>query len=193
MVPVQDLLRHRRGRHPGHGLPGRSPAAAPVVPDAVFGLKGEIAVARPEEIAQGVVVLAPHVPVINDEADGGAGGAALEDPGENLHFVGLPPGRGVGLNPGPAPVQLLLDIPGAQSQPGRAAVDHRAQGRTVGLPPGGDPEDLAKGVTCQGSPPSAFPGPPGFRRPPGGRIAGPYRRPPPPPPGIMLPWISGPP
>ena len=149
---VEDLLGHGRGGHPGHRLPGRRPPAAPVVPDAVLGVIGEVPMPRAKNFFEMVVVAAAGVAVQNDQADGGAGGASFEDPGEDFHPVLFPAPGGVGLDAGAAPGQKSVDVGGSQGQAGRAAVDDRAQGRAVGLTPGSHPENPAKGVACHDAP-----------------------------------------
>jgi hypothetical protein len=84
-----------------------------VIPEAVLGLIGEIAVSGPVDLPQGVIILAAHVPVINDQADGGAGGLPLKDPGEDFHLIRLLARRGVGLHSRAAPGQFLLQVRGA--------------------------------------------------------------------------------
>ena len=49
---IKNFLGHGPRSHPGCGFPGRSPAAAPVIPDTIFGLIGKIPMAGPEYLLQ---------------------------------------------------------------------------------------------------------------------------------------------
>ncbi len=71
--------------------------------------------------------------VVDDETDGGAGGATFEDTGEDLHGVGFAPLGGMTTLPRLAPIQILLQIGLTEFEPGRAAVDDTADGRPVAL------------------------------------------------------------
>jgi hypothetical protein len=84
-----------------------------MVTNAVLGLIGKIAMTGPEEVAKFVIILALNVPVVNDQADGGAGGQALEHPGEDLDLIGLSAAGGMGLHSGTAPGQFRFDFWGA--------------------------------------------------------------------------------
>src|SRR6185436_9404770 len=66
--------------------------------------------------------------------------------GEDLHLVRLRARGGQRRLPGPPPIQRSLDVLPLQGHAGRAAVDHRAQRRSMALPEGGEPEQLAEGV-----------------------------------------------
>jgi len=143
----QQFPGHRPGGYPGGGFPSRGPAAAPVVPEAVFLFVGEIAVSRPIHMAEVFIVAAPDVAVPDDEGDGRAGRFPFENPGEDLDLVRLPPGRRARSLSGFAPLQIRLDVRRRQLQKRRAAVDDRPDGRAVGLSPGGDPKEDAGGVT----------------------------------------------
>ncbi len=122
-----------------------------MIPDAILGLIGNIAVAGTEDIPQGFIGLALDIPVVDQQADGGAGGLTLKDTGQDLYGIGLPAGGGVDGSARPSPRQLRINIRGRKGQAGRTAVDDRAQGRAVGFAPGRHPEDFAKGIAAHGS------------------------------------------
>jgi hypothetical protein len=81
-----------------------------MVPYAVLGLIGKIAVAGTKETPQFVIILTFDIPIINDQADGSAGGQALEYSRQNLDFIGLPTAGGMGLHSGAPSGQFRFDI-----------------------------------------------------------------------------------
>ncbi len=88
---AQVFLGDGPGGHPHGGLPRRGAAAAPVVPETVFLLVGVIGMAGAEAVHDLGIVLGALVGIVDHQADGGAGGLALEDAGEDLHLIGLAP------------------------------------------------------------------------------------------------------
>jgi hypothetical protein len=81
-----------------------------MVPYAILGLIGKIAMAGTKEAPQFVIILALSVPIINDQADGSAGGQAIEYSRQNLNFIGLPTAGGMGLHSGTPSGQFGFDI-----------------------------------------------------------------------------------
>ena len=113
------------GQHngsPGHqpgGDPAREVAAAPgILKAVVFDIGGVVRVARPEQGRGAGVVPAAGVLVLNHQGDGGAGGPALPHARKDLDGVGLHPGGGKAVSPGPAGVHA----------PGQECFVHRAPG-----------------------------------------------------------------
>ena len=128
------------------GLAGAGAAAAAIVADAVLGLVGEVGVARAEQLLDPAVVLGARVLVLDEQADGRAGGQPLEDAGQDPHPVGFAPLGGVPALPRAAAVELALEVGLAQCQPRRDPVDHAADRRPVAFAEGRDPEQRAEGV-----------------------------------------------
>ena len=113
------------GQHngpPGHqtgGDPAREVAAAPGILEAVvFGIGGVVRMAWPEQGRRAGVIPAAGVLVLNHQGDGGAGGPALPHARKDLDGVGLHPGGGKPIPPGPASVHA----------PGQKGLVHRAAG-----------------------------------------------------------------
>ena len=67
---------------------------------------------RPEAVHDLRVVLGTLIGVANEHTDGCAGGFALENTGENLHLVRLPPLGGMARGTGFTPIQIVLQIAG---------------------------------------------------------------------------------
>ncbi len=74
---IEHLARNGAGCHARGGLARRLPPAAAIIADAVFGVIGVIGVARAIFIAVVGVVLRARVDILDDEADGRAGGERL--------------------------------------------------------------------------------------------------------------------
>jgi hypothetical protein len=146
----QPLLGHGTGGHHRCGEPrGRAPAAARVA-QAVFVKVGVVGMAGTEGLQDVAVVLAALVGVADQQGNRCAGGLALVHAGEDLDRVGLVALRDELAGAGAAAVQIALDVGLAQGHAGRAAVDHAADGRAVGLTEVGDCEKGAKGVAAHG-------------------------------------------
>ena len=130
-----------------HGrLPGRRAAAAPVVAHPVLGVVGEVGVGRPILVLDAAVVPRALVDVVDGQADGGAGGDALEHPGENAYLVRLPALGGVLRPPRAAAIQIPLQVRLVEGHARGAAIDDGAKRRAVALAEGGDGKGLSEGV-----------------------------------------------
>jgi hypothetical protein len=81
-----------------------------MVPYAILGLIGKIAVAGAKKAPQFIIILALNVSIINDQADGGAGGQALEYSRQDFNFIGFPTAGGMSLHSGPPTGQFRVDI-----------------------------------------------------------------------------------
>lgn len=101
---------------------------------------------RAEQVLDRRIVLGFLIGVADQEADGRTGCLALEDPRENLDFIGLLTLRGVAAGARLAPVEVALQVLQVQLQPRRAAVDDSDQRRAVAFAGGGDSEQLAESV-----------------------------------------------
>ena len=104
----------------------------------------------PEGLQNVAVILAALVGVVDQQANGCAGGAPLVHPAHDLNRV-----RFIALGhelagAGAATIQIGLDVRLAQSQPRRAAVNHAADGWTVGFTEVGDCEKCAECIAAHG-------------------------------------------
>ena len=143
---AQQLLGDGACGHPAHGLPRAGAAAADPGADPVLALIGVVGVRGAVGAAHLLVVLRLGVGVAHQHRDRRAQRAALEHPGQDLRPVRLAALGGQRALPRAPAVQLGLQIRLGQLQQGRAAVDHRADGRAVRLAEGGDPEQVPEGV-----------------------------------------------
>ncbi len=147
---LEVLLGDPPGGHPHGRLPRRGTPAAAVVAEAVFLLVGIVGMRRPELCGDLGIVLGTLVGVVDDQADRGARGAALEGPGQDLHLVGLAALGGMARGAGLAPVQVALQVLGGQFQARRTAVHDAAQGRPVTLTEAGDRKEFSECVSRHG-------------------------------------------
>ncbi len=102
--------------------------------------------ARAEGLDDVAVVLAALVGVADQQADGRAGGLALEHAGQDLDKVFFLALRDVARSAGLAAVEIGLDVLGRQRHARRAAVDDGTDGRAVRLAEGGDGKQQAQGI-----------------------------------------------
>ncbi len=89
-----------------------------------------IGMARPQKVGNGLIIAAFYILVLKIEAQGGACGSALVNPGEEAHLVRLPPGGGKG-GRAPAlfkPIRHMRQIDG---RAGPQALYGTAHGRAV--------------------------------------------------------------
>ena len=92
------------------------------------------------------IILGPLVGILDHQADWGAGGASLENTRQDAHKVRLAPlGREFG-RAGLAQVQQWLNVRFGKRQAGRAAIDHRANGRPMAFAPGSKAKDATEAV-----------------------------------------------
>ena len=154
--PGDDLAGDGAGGDPRGGLARRRPPAAAIVADAVFGVVGVVGVAGPVLVPDLAVVLRALVDVLDEHGDRGsgrhlpAGLVVRHDARENARLVRLPPLGGEARRPGPAAVELGLDVGRLERQTRRAAVDDAADPRPVALAESGDAEQVAEGVVRHG-------------------------------------------
>ena len=112
---------------------------------------GVVGVAGAEGLQDVAVILAALVGVLDQQADGGAGGLALINTREDFHRIGLVALGHKAAGAGAAPVQVGLDVGRAQGHAGRTAVDHAADGRAVRFPEVGDCEKMSEGIAAHGA------------------------------------------
>ena len=132
------------------GFPRRSPPAAAIVADAVFGLVGVVGVSGAVLVFDGAVVLATLVGVGNVNADGGAGGCAFKEPGKELDAVIFLARGDVARGAGFAPVEFALDGVKIKRDTRRSAIEDAADGRAVAFAVGGEGEVLSDAVAAPG-------------------------------------------
>jgi hypothetical protein len=99
--------------------------------------------ARPKLLGDVAVVLGALVLVEDHQADGGTSGLALEDPGEDLHLVGLATLGGVARLTRTTTIEIGLNVRLAQLETWRTAVNDAANGGTMALAEGGDREEFS--------------------------------------------------
>src|SRR5690606_15984821 len=145
---VQELARDGTCRHAHGGFPRGGTAAATVIAETVFLHIGVVGVTGTEGARDLGVILAALVGVLDQQADRGAGGLALEYAGQDLHGIRFATLGGVAAGAGLAAVQFALQVFLGQRQAGRTAIDDGTQGRAVGFTEGGDAEKFAEAVAC---------------------------------------------
>jgi hypothetical protein len=94
---------------------------------------GVVCVTGTKGIDQIAVILAASVFVSDEERDGGAGGLAFKDTGENLDSIGFLPLRDVARGAWLAPIEVVLDVFDGKDQTGRTAIHDTANRRPVAL------------------------------------------------------------
>ena len=119
----QQLLRHRRRRHPHRCLAGTGASAAPVVAKAVLRVERVVGVARAVLGLDLAVVLRTLVPVLDQKGDRRAGRLALEHAGQDAALVRFVPLRRQSRLTRPAAVEVRLQIGLRQLETGRNAVE----------------------------------------------------------------------
>jgi len=148
----QDLAGDGAGGDAGRGLArGGAPAAA-IIAQAVFGFIGEIGMAGTKLVLDLGIVLRALIGVLDQQRDRRAGrhlpaGLRMRHhAGKDLHRVGFLALGGEARLPGPAAIEIALDVFDCQRQQRRAAIDHAADRDPMALAEGGDPEHVAEGV-----------------------------------------------
>ncbi len=101
----------------------------------------------PEGLGDIAVVLAALIGVADQQGNRRAGGAVLVHTGQDLDLVGLLALRHVARGARLAAVEFELDVSHVQRHAGGAAVDHAADGGTMGLAEGGDGKEGTQGIT----------------------------------------------
>jgi hypothetical protein len=85
----------------------------------------------PESVHDLGIVLGALIGVVNDQADGRAGGPTLEQARQNLYLVGLAPLGGMPGFTRFTPIQIMLQVGVGERQARRAAVDDTADSWAV--------------------------------------------------------------
>ena len=116
------------------------------VANAVLGLRGVVGVGRAVKRLHFGVGLGPLVLVADHDGDGRAEREALERAGEDVAGVAfLARGDDLAL-PGTAAIEIDLDVGLNDGDARGAAIDDNADAAAMGLAPGGDLKEMAKGV-----------------------------------------------
>ena len=141
---ADDFPRDDAGGDASDGLARGGAASSFPIPDAVFGLVGEIGMGGPEHGLHLGVGRGAGILVVDGDQDRGAKGLAVEDAREDAACVLLlPRGDDVALA-GATTVELDLDLLGGDGEARRAAVDDAADSSSMGFPPSGDAEQGAE-------------------------------------------------
>ena len=93
------------------------------------------------------VVARALVDIVDDDADGRAGGDTLEHPGQDARGIRLATLRDMPAATRPATVEIVLHVLFRERKTGRAAVDDAADGRAVTLAERGDGEEPSDAVS----------------------------------------------
>jgi hypothetical protein len=133
---VQPLLGDGRRAHHRRGQARRRTAAAARIAHAVLMPIGVVCMARAETVGDIAVVLAALVFIFDQQRNRGAGGHALVHAGQDLHRVRFLALRHMARGARLAAVEFGLDVGLGQRQSRRAAIDHTADGRTMGFAEG---------------------------------------------------------
>ena len=130
---MQPLFGHRARGHGRRGQPRRRTPAAAIIANAVLLQIRIVGMAGPESIGDIAVIFTALIFVADQKRDRGAGGLAFEHAGEYLYRIGFFALRHMARGAGFAPVEIDLQIFGAQAQARRATIHHAADGRAVGF------------------------------------------------------------
>ena len=166
--PAQGVQHDGTARHQrGSDAAGEVSAAPGILKAVVFGVGRIIGVAGAEQVGGLGVIAAAGVLVLDHQGNGRAGSVAVDHARKKLDLIGLHPGGGKTVAPGPA----LIHAGGQQRlvhrDAGGHAVQHRADGFAVALAEDGQRQCAAKGVFHLSPPcPARCAGPPrGWSRP----------------------------
>ena len=135
---LEEFFRNRTGCHPHRGFAGRGTPPATVITEAVFLRVGVVGMAGTKGVGDIAVIFGALINVLDHQADGGAGGFALEHAGENFYLIRFAALGGVTRGAGATSIQILLDIRFVQLNTRRATINNRQQGRTMGFTAAGD-------------------------------------------------------
>src|ERR1043166_4131937 len=150
--PRHDLARNRAARDPHRGFARRGAPAAAIVLQAVFDVVGVAGVTRPVGVLDRRIVLGALVDVFDQQRnrragrDLAAGRLVGEHTGEDFDGIGLLALGGEARLPGPALVEIGLDVGLGQRNARRAAVDHAADGRPMALAERRDAKQMAERI-----------------------------------------------
>ena len=140
----QKLSGNRASGHASHRFARAGSTASLPVANSVLRVGREVGVGRPIHLLHRLVGLGTSVSVANDQRDGRADGVSLEQPRENLDFVGLLTRRGeVALTRSPS-VEIALDLFDRDREARGTTVHHHTHSPTVTLAEGGDLKDLSE-------------------------------------------------
>ena len=149
---AQNLAGNPAGGDTHGGLAGRRAAAAAIIADAVFHVIGVVRMAGPPFVADIAIILRAGIDILDQEADRCAGGdrtartVILERAGQDTDLVGLLARGDMPARARAAQIQPGLEVVLGQGNAGRAAVDNRADGRSMAFAPGGDPEKVSERI-----------------------------------------------
>lgn len=136
------------GGNTADGFPAGGTAASPVIPEAIFCVKGVVRVSRTIIGSNFTVIPGTLGSIGNHQTDRGSRGPSFKDTGKNTYLICFLPGRGIPGLPRLPSVQKGLDIGFAQRKPCGAAVNYHPQSFPVGFAPGGDPEIGSECISC---------------------------------------------
>ena len=148
-----DLPCHRAGGHATCGFARRGAPATARIAQSVFGIIGIIGVAGPVFGGDVAIILRTLIDILDHQADRRAGGLSFIHARQDADFIRLLPLGGEFRLAGPALVEEGLDIGFGQDEPGRAAIDHRADRRAVAFAPGGEAQQVSECVEAHFSSP----------------------------------------
>ena len=106
----EEFLGNRPGGHAHGGFTRRGTTAAAIVAQTIFLLVGVVSVSRTENVLNGAVVLRTLVGILNQQANAGPGGHALEYAGEDLHLVRLAALGGIARGSRTTAIEIVLEI-----------------------------------------------------------------------------------
>ena len=126
------------------GFAGRAASTAAVVPEPVLEVVAQVGMTRAVPFLDFGVVVAALVFVKDGERNRGSGGFAFENARKDLDLVLFVAGGGHFALPGAAAVEFRLDFFFGDFEACRAAIQDRADGRTMGFAPGSNAKNFAK-------------------------------------------------
>ena len=130
----QNLQTDAAGDAQGRCQPAGEMSAAPhVLKAAVFHLGRVVRVGGPGRLLQKCIVLGAGVGVFNNRRQRRAAGDILHQPAEDLHLVGLPPGRGNSASAGGTALHKAPKLLPVHPLSGGQPVNADADGLRVGL------------------------------------------------------------
>ena len=152
----QDFARDGAGRDARGGLARRGTSAAAIIAQAVFGLIGEVGMARAKLVLDLGIVLGALIGVLDQQRDRRsrrhlhAGLGMRHHAGQDFDRVRLLALGGEARLSRTAAIQIVLDVLIGQRDQRRAAIDHAADRDPVAFAEGRDPEQVAEGVVGHG-------------------------------------------
>ena len=117
-----------------------------MVANAEFGLIRKVGVRGPEFLFHLIIGPGPRIRVADEQRNRRSRRAPLEDPGQDFHGIFFLARRDQVALPRPAAIKLRLYLASLQRQARRTPVHHDAHRRSVAFAPGGDGEELSKGI-----------------------------------------------